>query len=85
MTDIISQSSLQDSSTEKHHFDKLKENWQHIYTPGLFFTKKVEVVLDKVKTPYLLMCADDDFIIPKSILQCVSFLEENKDYVIAQD
>ncbi len=75
---------IADSSLEKHQFKKIKTNWQHIYTPGLFFTEKLEVVLDKVLTPYVLMCADDDFIIPKSILQCISFLEEHADYSIAQ-
>lgn len=75
---------IADSSKEKHVFSKMKPNWHHIFTPNLFFTDKLEVVLPQITTPYLLMCADDDFIIPKSIIECVSFLEANSDYTVAQ-
>lgn len=75
---------IADSSKEKHVFTSMKPNWQHIYTPDVFFTDKLEVVLPQITTPYLLMCADDDFIIPKSIIECVSFLETHPDYAIAQ-
>ncbi|TKK68920.1 TIGR00180 family glycosyltransferase [Ilyomonas limi] len=75
---------IADSSVQEHQFTKKKSNWTYSYTPGVSFPKKIEIVLAQVTTPYVVMCADDDFIIPKSILACVSFLEENKDYAIAQ-
>ena len=75
---------IADSSTEKHVLSKVKNNWFHSYTPGLSFTQKIEIALYKVATPYVAMCADDDFILPESLHQCVLFLEQNKDYSIAQ-
>lgn len=75
---------IADSSTEKHRFADDKHPCKHLYTPNVTFTKKVELVLQKVATPYVVMCADDDFIIPAAITECVNFLEANSDYSIAQ-
>lgn len=35
-----------------------------------------------VTTPYVVMCADDDFIFPDTVHACVDFLENNPDYVL---
>ena len=75
---------IADSSKEKHIFNNKRNNWIHHYLPGLSFTQKIEVVSKTVTTPYVVMCADDDFILPESLQQCVLFLEQNKDYSIAQ-
>lgn len=75
---------IADSSVEKHHFKNKKPNWSYSYTPLLSFSQKLEVVLASVSTPYVVMCADDDFIIPESIIACASFLESNSDYAVAQ-
>lgn len=75
---------IADSSEKKHVFNKKRENWIHHYSPSLSFTQKIEVVSKIVTTPYVVMCADDDFILPESLQQCVLFLEQNKDYSIAQ-
>ena len=40
--------------------------------------------LKEVKTPYVVFCADDDFIIPSGIDQCVTFLQRNPTYIAAQ-
>jgi glycosyltransferase domain-containing protein len=56
----------------------------YFYLPGVPLPQKIAFGLDKVTTKFVLFCADDDFIIPSSILKCISFLEENKSYASAQ-
>ncbi len=75
---------IADSSKEKHVFNKSKDNWLYHYSPGLSFTEKIESVTTLVTTRYAAMCADDDFILPESLQQCVVFLEQNKTYSITQ-
>jgi glycosyltransferase domain-containing protein len=75
---------IADSSASRHEFSNPGGNYLYLYTPGIAFTSKIEAVLEKVMTPYVVMCADDDFIVPESILKCVKFLQENADYVVAQ-
>lgn len=48
------------------------------------YAEKIFLSLQKVKTEYVIICDQDDFIIPESIGKCVDFLEMNKDYVSAQ-
>jgi glycosyltransferase domain-containing protein len=36
-----------------------------------------------VKSKYCVFCADDDFIVPRGVLECVKFLDQNPDYVVA--
>jgi glycosyltransferase domain-containing protein len=75
---------IADSSSEKYKLNEERYKVQHLYTPGYSFTKKIENALSIVKTPFVVMCADDDFIIVNSIYKCVAFLEANNDYTIAQ-
>jgi glycosyltransferase domain-containing protein len=39
--------------------------------------------LNYVKTKYCVFCADDDFITPNGVKQCVDFLEHNPDFTVA--
>lgn len=75
---------IADSSSVVHTFRNTSVSYKYLYTPDVSFTKKIEMALAEVKTPYVVMCADDDFIIPESILKCVDFLEHNKEYIAAQ-
>lgn len=45
--------------------------------------KKIFKSLDYIKTKYVLLCADDDFISPKGIIKSEEFLEQNTDYTAA--
>lgn len=49
-----------------------------------FYPIKVKKAFDYITTPYVLLGADDDFIIPESIDSCSSFLDKNSDYGLAQ-
>ncbi len=75
---------IADSSEEKHLIKNTLPGLKHFYTPGLTFTQKIEYVLNYVETPYVTMCADDDFIIPDSLSRCVTFLANDKKYSVAQ-
>lgn len=37
----------------------------------------------KVETPYVAWLPDDDFLLPRGLVQCATFLEENPDYSVA--
>jgi glycosyltransferase domain-containing protein len=48
------------------------------------FVPKCVQALALVDSPWVVFCADDDFLIPASVQSCVSFLAENPDYSCAQ-
>jgi glycosyltransferase domain-containing protein len=48
------------------------------------FEVKCMETLQATLTPYVVLCADDDFINPFAIEPCISFLEDNPDYAIAR-
>ncbi len=75
---------IADSSKEPHIFKNMRNNLRYLYTPGITYTQKLEQTLTKVFTPYISLCADDDFIITQGLYKCVDFLEENKDYSASQ-
>ena len=54
------------------------------YDPLISFQEKCFQGMKKVNTDYVLLCADDDFIVPKAIEECVLFLEQNLKYSIAR-
>lgn len=45
--------------------------------------KFFDIIHNKINTKYMLMIADDDFVLPNSILSCLDFLEHNNDYSAA--
>ncbi len=75
---------LADSSQVQYKYSCSKDFFSHIYTPGFSFTKKIENALSLVETPYVVMCADDDFIIAESIKECAEFLDNHPDFAVAQ-
>ena len=58
----------------------------HVHCPGGFevYPKKLQLAFEKVATPFVAMCADDDFITMAGLQASVSFLEANPDYVFSQ-
>ena len=49
----------------------------------LDFYKKIFDVLTKVRTPYVMIVDNDDFLVPSGIEETIKFLEKNSDYVCA--
>ncbi|MDN3657161.1 TIGR00180 family glycosyltransferase [Ferruginibacter paludis] len=50
----------------------------YFHLPQKSLTGKIAFILEKVRSPYVVMCADDDFIIPEALLKCISFLKDNE-------
>jgi glycosyltransferase domain-containing protein len=69
------------SSSPSLVLNKDLTNITYHHLPGLHFTDKINFLISKVNTPYCMLCADDDFLIPDGISQCIQFLEANEDYV----
>jgi len=57
-------------------------NYYHL--PKLNFPNKIHHVLKKIKTPFVALCADDDFISETGLFESIKYLEEHPDYVSAQ-
>jgi glycosyltransferase domain-containing protein len=55
----------------------------HKFDPTIFFANKIALGLKSVSTPFSVLCADDDFIIPTGVKKCVQFLETHSDYTSA--
>tara|TARA_B100000315_G_scaffold244676_1_gene269513 strand:+ start:134 stop:1318 length:1185 start_codon:yes stop_codon:yes gene_type:complete len=53
--------------------------WER-YDPDIFFVDKIANGCNFVNSKYAVLCADDDFIIPEAISDCISFLENNMDF-----
>lgn len=52
------------------------------YSADIGFIEKISDALNDVDTDYTVLCADDDFIIPGTLLRGVSFLKNNPEYSI---
>jgi len=56
--------------------------------PQIMFAKdidpymKISKILNMIETKYVVVCADDDFIVPNAICKCINFLELNNDYIV---
>ena len=48
--------------------------------PGLNDAECMQQIIKSVSTPYVVFCADDDFLVPNGLEQCIGFLENNQDY-----
>lgn len=76
-----------DSSTNVLPQDRFREfllNSRIVYQRiNAGFAEKISSGLNNISTPYSLICADDDFIVPSGIKTCVSFLENKPDFVSA--
>ena len=48
------------------------------------YYKKSNDILSKVKTTYVAICSDDDFVLPLGIEKTIKFLEENESYSSAR-
>ncbi|MFX1363496.1 MAG: TIGR00180 family glycosyltransferase [Promethearchaeota archaeon] len=74
---------IADSSKEEYG-NKNKYDIEYFHYPDVPILVKIADIVKKVKTPYVFMCADDDFIVPESIKKCIDFLENHPDYSSVQ-
>jgi len=50
------------------------------YSPKISMSLKIKSALEKVSTPYVSLCADDDFVLVTNITKCLEFLKLNPEY-----
>ncbi len=68
--------SIVDSVMHSLHID-----YKH-YDSTINFYTKVSLALEVSNSKYTVICADDDFIIPGAIAECVKWLDANPDYSV---
>lgn len=68
-----------DSSFKKYE-GELNNNVRYLHLPDKKFAEKILFALAEVKTDFVAMCADDDFVIIGSLYEGVDFLMQNKNY-----
>ena len=73
-----------DSTNTPFVGQKQYPNVKYFHYPNSPFHLKMADVFQHVETPYVAMCADDDFMIPSSIKCCIEFLENHSDYASVQ-
>ena len=77
-----------DSSSDELHSDvkpylEIKNVMYKKYDASIFFAHKIADGCQSITTPFAVLCADDDFLIPIGILASRNFLMENVDYTSA--
>ena len=75
---------IADSTDIAYRERPLQPNIRYFHYPDLSFREKMKKVIENVKTPFCLLCADDDFVVRSSINKCVDFLCDNEDYTSVQ-
>lgn len=59
-------------------------NVHFLHCPELSFDRKLYRAVQQVVTPYVCLCADDDFLAASGVIAGLKFLEKNDDYVSVQ-
>lgn len=62
------------------HFNNHQKIKYLRFDSSISISEKIKRSLPHVKTKYVLLCADDDFIFPSAIELCIRFLHENSSY-----
>lgn len=44
------------------------------------FGEKLIYALEMIKSPFVTVCGDDDFVVPSTVSECAYFLQENEEY-----
>jgi glycosyltransferase domain-containing protein len=73
-----------DSSTAAFDVSTIGPEVSYYHLKDMPMPKKIEYALSLVRTKFVVMCADDDFIIPAGIVRCINFLKEHPSFNSAQ-
>lgn len=71
-------------SSFKEYSRKNMYDIEYYHNPKAQYLEKMIEILENIDTSYVVMCADDDFIIPYALKKCVEFLDNNMDYSSVQ-
>lgn len=76
---------VSDSSDVKFKYiDEYQNDIIYEYCPKVHLAEKLSQIFKYIATPYITMCADDDFVIPPAINQSVEFLNNHPEYASSQ-
>lgn len=53
---------------------------RHLDCRGMVWSEKLKYFVSAVDTPFVVLCGDDDFVIPSAVDKCACFLNSNPDY-----
>jgi len=67
-------------SSENRYSGYIEENMVYLHLPGKKFIDKMLIALNEVKTDFIATCADDDFVLIKTLHKGSCFLENNYSY-----
>jgi glycosyltransferase domain-containing protein len=67
-------------SSEDVYSDYLASNMEYIHLPGKQFSEKILIALEKIKTDFVALCADDDFIVIESLYKACNILEKQNSF-----
>lgn len=60
------------------------EKFHYVHMPNSFLNERLAYSSDLVKTKYVAICADDDFLFPKGLQHSIKFLQENEEFAATQ-
>lgn len=70
--------------TKDIHDGSIPENVSYFHMPSEDAHTRLAFAVEKVMTPYIVLLADDDFLLPSVLLKAVEFLRDNPDYSSVQ-
>lgn len=57
----------------------LRPNIEYYHLP-ITVNERLQFAVDRIATPYAMLCGDDEFMVPSGVIECISFLENNAEY-----
>lgn len=73
-----------DSSDVRFKYLDQYDDVFYAHYPKMHLAEKISNIFDQIRTPYVVMCADDDYIFPSIIEKIVSYLQAHDDYKSGQ-
>ena len=69
-----------DESQEKWVGDLFSPNIIYIHSQNAF-PQRIKIAADVVDTRYCMLLSDDEFYLPKALIECIRFLDNNDEYI----
>lgn len=68
------------SSVPFKYLAEYKDKIVYKHYPKVLLAEKLFFMLNEINTPYVVMCADDDYIVPSAIEQVICYLDNHLEY-----
>lgn len=68
------------SNVEFKYLAEFRNEIIYRFYPNKLLAEKLFEILPLINSPYVFMCANDDFIVPETVNYIIDFLEQNADY-----